>query len=352
MHCFHFHSSGISQQCSFVIFRSHSWSYSSIRFCFKESDFLLRSPSVSSLMEDFDALETEEAKPEEDLQASAGRKGRGRGRGPTAKASSKQKNTDCFICSEKKLRNSKFCRVHHRAYENMQYQAKTVKPPETASFNQVMSDPGKAKIAIDQFITDNPEGTSRKRLVDWASWKREHGVRIAFTVREGEQLLDIDDYFVERSQPRGKSRQESDEAFKELMKGPYDREGDGPMTKLWLPKLKERMRDRTHYADASVVEGSKQIKDVDKKERDDLMDVCRSSVGGHDSSFIRGAAGPASSSSIMDTSQVKVEQDDENGQPPGKKGKTRSSNVADERPKKYGKLKKDCFFSIIFAFQV
>lgn len=301
-------------------------------------------------MEDLEALETEEAKPADDPQASSGRKGRGRGRGQaTAKASSKQKNTDCFICSEKKLRNSKFCKPHHRAYENMQYQAKNAKPPETTSFNQVMSDPGKAKIAIDQFITDNPEGTTRKRLVDWASWKREHGVRVAFTVREGEQLLDIDDYFVERSQPRGKSRQESDEAFKELMKGPYDREGDGPMTKLWLPKLKERMRDRTHYADASVVEGSKQIKDVDKRERDDLMDVCRSAVGGHDTSFIRGAAGPSTSLAI-DTAHpnVKSEPDEDNGPAPSKKGKTKSGSVADERPKKYGKLKKDCFFSIFF----
>ncbi len=296
-------------------------------------------------MEDFEALETQEEKPDEELQGSSGRKGRGRGKGASAKASSKQKNTDCFICSEKKLRNSKFCRAHHRAYENMQYQAKNAKPCETASFNQVMTDPGKAKIAIDQFITDNPEGTSRKRLVDWASWKREHGVRIAFTVREGEQLLDIDDYFVERSQPRGKSRQESDEAFKELMKGPYDREGDGPLTKLWLPKLKERMRDRTHYADASVVEGSKQIKDVDKKEREDLMDVCKSSVGGHDTSFIRGAAASSTSLAIMDTSQssIKAEVDEDNGQAPHKKGKSRSSNVADERPKKYGKLKKEIF---------
>ena len=291
-------------------------------------------------MDDFDALENQEPKPDavEGAGGSSrkGKKGRGKGSGGGA---SKEKNTDSFICSEKKLRNSKFCKVHNRAYENMKYQAQHVKPPELQAFNQIMSDPGKAKIAVDQFIADNPEGTSRKRLVDWASWKREHGVRVAFTVREGEQLLDIDDYFIERAQPRGKTRQESDEAFKELMKGPYDREGEGPLTKLWLPKLKERMRDRTHFSEASVVEGSKQMKEVDKKEKDELMQVCQTSVGGHDSSFIRGVSAP--SHAIADAAPVaaKVEEEEATTKP-GKRPK-KGGNVADERPKKYGKLLKD-----------
>ena len=300
-------------------------------------------------MEDLDELDAQTADGGENEAETVKPSGKGRGRGRAAAAAkgrgaAKEKNVNCFVCSEKKLRNSKFCKTHNRAYENMKYQARNAKPPETTAFNQVMSDPGKAKIAIDQFIIDNPEGTTRKRLVDWASWKREHGVRIAFTVREGEQLLDIDDYFVERSQPRGKTRQGSDEAFKELLKGPYDREGEGPLTKLWLPKLKERMKDRTHFAEASVVEGSKQLKDVDQKEKNDLMQVCQSSVGGHDSSFIRGAAAPKAIADSSVAQKVKTEEEDEpEAEKPGKRAK-KVASVADEGPKKYGKLKKDIHY--------
>lgn len=117
------------------------------------------------------------------------------------------------------MRNSKFCKSHHRAAENMKYQAQNAKPPELTSYNQVMNDPSKAKIAIEDFMRDNPEGSGRKRLIDWAAWKRDHGVRLSYTVREGEELLDIDDYYVMRSLPRGKSRAESDAAFKELLQG-------------------------------------------------------------------------------------------------------------------------------------
>lgn len=158
-------------------------------------------------MDDFDALDNDSAVGDgPDPEVPTARKGKGRGKAK-AKAKGAARNANCFVCEDPKLRNSRFCKNHNRAYENMKYQATTSK--ELPAFNQVMTDPGKAKIAIDQFMTDNPEGTTRKRLVDWASWKREHGVRIAFTVREGEVLLDIDDYFVERAQPRGKTRQES-----------------------------------------------------------------------------------------------------------------------------------------------
>eukprot|EP00435_Cladocopium_sp_Y103_P028473 s3755_g7.t1 len=269
-------------------------------------------------MDDFDALaaQSEQGGDEEpNVEQPKGGKGKGKGRGG-GKASGKgrAKNDNCFVCPEKKLRNSKFCKDHNRAYENMKYQAQRAK--EMQAFTQIMGDPGKAKVAIDDFLRENPEGSCRKRLVDWASFKREHGVR------------------------------ESDEAFKELLKGPYDREGEGPLTKLWLPKLKERMRDRSHYSDASMVEGSKQIKDVDRKEREDLMQVCQSSVGGHDSSFIRSAG--TQQALAIEAAPVKEEEAEE--EKPDKKAK-KVANVADERPKKYGKLKKDrgdLFLHILF----
>ena len=250
-------------------------------------------------MDDMEVMEgLEETEDTQDQLEGVGQpsgKGRGRGRARAARGkgagkadgSSGKGSGVCFVCTEKKQKNSKFCRAHHRAAEAMKYQAQHTKPPETAAYNEVMKDSGKARVAIDEFLRDNPEGSSRKRLIDWTQWKREHGVRLAFTVREAEELLDIDDYWVSRGQPRGKTRQESDDAFKELAKQHYDREGEGAFLKLWLPKVKERMKDRVHYQDASVTEGSRSLKDIEKKERDDMIEVCKSSMGDHASSFMR-----------------------------------------------------------------
>lgn len=137
------------------------------------------------------------------------------------------------------------------------------------------------------------------------------------------------------------------------MKGPYDREGEDPMTKLWLPKLKERMRDRTHYADAAVVEGSKQIKDVDKKEREDLMQVCQNAVGGHDSSFIRSNSGlPSLANEASASQKPKVELDEDPDSKEKDKKRKSSATVADERPKKYGKLEKEIGGSCVLGFSL
>lgn len=293
-----------------------------------------------SELEAVDAAAAEKSGGAEQAEPAAKAKAKGRGKGTAGGQGGKQKNDSCFLpaCEEKKLKNSKFCRQHHRPYEALKYQAAGAKPPETKSFMQIMSDPSRAQAAIEDFIRENPEGTSRKKLVDWVAWKRDHGVRIAYTVREGEVLLGIDDYFLERSKPKGMSRADSDAEFKELLKGHYDREGEGALTKLWLPKFKERMRDRSHYIDASVSENSKQLKDADRKERDDLLQVCKTSVGGHnDSSFVRSASSHNAPALLDDLQNVKAEPEDP--EPSNKKPKR--GNIADEAPKKYGKLKKE-----------
>ena len=49
---------------------------------------------------------------------------------------------------------------------------------------------------------------------------------MSFTLREAEALFGIDGYWVHRGQPYGKTREESDAKFKELLKMSYDREGE------------------------------------------------------------------------------------------------------------------------------
>ena len=299
-----------------------------------------------------------------------GRRGSGSG-AKGKKAGTKADEVDktrCYICLEKKARNAKFCRAHQRAADAMKYQAE--KAGELKIYQAVMDDPGKARVEIEQFLRDNPEGRGRKRLIDFSVWKRQHGSRLAYTFREGEQLLDIHDYFVERAKPRGKSRSESDAEFANLLKSGYEREGAGANVKLWLPKVAERYRDVTRYMDANFEESSKNMKPLERGERDELMQLTSHSLGDHsNSAFLRGhllGGGPAGSATtlpLLDESDLShtgsaegrrsrdsADQgaggaDSRLADPDATKGSSnkrrRVSSVSDEAPKQYGKLKKE-----------
>ena len=169
---------------------------------------------------------------------------------------------------------------------------------ELPAFNQVMSDPSKAKSAIEEFERENPVGSGRKKLIDWVQWKRTHGVVHSYKMREGETLMGIDDFYALRSFPRGKTREASDAEFQQLAKQNYDREGEGASLQLWLPDCKTRMRDVTHYSKSEVEESSKQMKDVGKKEKDELMDACVTSNLDHGSMFLRQVTGQTSKSQV------------------------------------------------------
>ena len=172
----------------------------------------------------------------------AGKRGAGRGKAKAkGKARSKKaaQDSSCFLpsCQLKKSSTSKFCQRHNSVKENMRYQAEQAIPPQLDGLYQVLADPSKAELAVNQFMLDNPDGVRRKRLIDWVAFKRTFGVKIKFTVREGEELLSISDFFTERA--RDKTRVQSDAEFNELAKDlAIDREGEGPTFALWLPKKK------------------------------------------------------------------------------------------------------------------
>ena len=69
-------------------------------------------------MDDLDLLDAGEPAPEPPPK-----KGKGGARGGKEKG---EKTKLCYVCSEKKLSNSRFCRPHHRAYEAIKYQVRQV----------------------------------------------------------------------------------------------------------------------------------------------------------------------------------------------------------------------------------
>ena len=66
----------------------------------------------------------------------------------------------CFICPQKKQSNSRYCKEHHRPFENMKYQAE--QSGRKKEFLVTMSDPGKARVEVTRFMQENPTGAQRE----------------------------------------------------------------------------------------------------------------------------------------------------------------------------------------------
>jgi hypothetical protein len=151
-----------------------------------------------------------------------------------------------------------------------------------------MSDAGKAKIAVQEFERDNPSSGSRKKLIDWAQFKKRYGVRVSITQRQGETQMDIDDWWRQRGQKNGWTRAESDVVFRQhVTNGTFEVEGEGPHLSLWVTDLKQRFRDVTKYVDNEEEESSKQIRDPSRAEREALRRTVRESVPDHSEGFLR-----------------------------------------------------------------
>ena len=166
-----------------------------------------------------------------------------------SKQQQKDKEKKCFACPVKRMGNSKFCKRHHRPAENIHYQAQ--RDGQLDAYNHAFSDEGKALVALEDFIRENPEAGSRKKLIDWAQFVRRHGIKLSVTLRENDALWDIDDYYHEYAKKRDWDRARSDLKFKEAAQK-LETEGTGANLKVWFPLAKTRMKDKTQYVDTAV----------------------------------------------------------------------------------------------------
>ena len=266
-----------------------------------------------------------------------------KGTASSAAAAAKQAAKKCFAasCMEQKCLNSTFCRQHNRFAESMKYQAAQTK--ELSAYKDVMNDPSKAQVALEDWERDNPEGSSRKRLICWATFRERHGVRVAFTIREGEVQMGIDDYWVHRGQAYGKTRAQSDNEFKEKVNtGKFETEGSGANITIWTPKLKERNRDTTTFVENEADESSKSLKDPSQEEREHLRDVAKTSGAVFSDRFLQN---PASSINPVPKKRKRPDDGDDAGedddQDESAGGPCREAQILDEAPRQHGKLNKE-----------
>ena len=217
--------------------------------------------------------------------AKAGR-GKGRGRGKSAggrgkgKGRGKSKQISCIVsgCPEPPKKHGETCQHHDRLIAAMKYQAG--RDGELAALSQVLEDPHRLKLAILDFEKNNViEGKFRYKKLDWAIFKRVYGVRVSFTVREGEEQMDKaehEEYFLGKS----KSQTWIDSDWNTLLANAKDddKEGTGANLKLWVPLRKQRFRDRTRFQEGAAEQSTKQEKNVGDTDLQALMKVAESST--------------------------------------------------------------------------
>lgn len=276
------------------------------------------------MSDDWDELFEQPVEDDASNDASAsveGGQGRARGR-PQGKLGAKKKtkgaenkSSTCFVhgCDARKKGNSDMCADHHKVKESIRYQAE--RDTEMKSFNEIFSDPFKAEMAINKFRKENfIDGKFRKKLIDWASWKRTFGVRVSYTTRTPEELWDFTDYKDHHSR-RGKTDTWVISAWQALVDDrKVEREGEGTDVKLWLPTKKTRFKEVTQYIDTVEEEGGKQLKDPTADQLGALRNYAKNSAPGFEHAFLwEGAAamlsgndsGSSSSASAADSEESK-----------------------------------------------
>ena len=165
---------------------------------------------------------------------------------------------------------------------------------------------------LQEFLEKNPaNGPWRKSLIEWTSWKRTHGVRIAFTVREGQELMDETDFTMLKKAKNWDIDSITAEwkALKARLPA-EDKVGSGPALKMWIDANAKRFRDCTSYIDNELEEGSRAVKGMKANEREEMLEfVKRSNSAGFADQFFRGvlpAPGAAASSGSSAEGQAEV----------------------------------------------
>ena len=186
----------------------------------------------------------------------------------------------CPGCSFPKYPGSRFCSTgeHKRAYDNMMYQRrsrKDVTEAQKAAFDQEMKDDGFAGKAVLAFSKDNPPEMRRKGLVDFTKFVRVYGERCGSKSVKGRVPMTEKAFYKHCENVLGLTEEEAKEAWEEYQADPLtekDNEGFRGSERLWLPVSEVRSKEREHYVDNQVQEGSGDIKAPSAEDRKMLKD--------------------------------------------------------------------------------
>ncbi|CAE7394875.1 unnamed protein product [Symbiodinium sp. CCMP2592] len=197
---------------------------------------------------------------------------RARGRGPLSLCI-------CPNCPFVKYQGARFCAEgdHKRAYDNIMYQRrsrKDISQEEQEAFDEEMRNDQRAGEFVESFALDNPPEMRRKSLIDFAQFVRTRGIR-ASTKDSRKNIAMTKRAFMKHCENvLGLDEEESKEYWLELYNDrsiQRDKEGFRGAEQLYVPAQHMKMREREHYVDNHVIEGSDQIRNPTLEQRDMLQ---------------------------------------------------------------------------------
>lgn len=187
-----------------------------------------------------------------------------------AKGKSRPGKGSCLCCSDARHANTRFCKVHKRAYDSMAYQAKKAEEGGVSgakeAFNKAMSDDFSAKQEIDKFCELNPpdQRYSRKAFLDWADFRKSYGQRTDVIDRSKCKPMWEGEFMLWAQNEKALSKSEAESWWKEYFNDPrVERDHDGykGRLQLWIPAGHSRLTDKSTYIDSATSQGCKPLKD-------------------------------------------------------------------------------------------
>ena len=264
-----------------------------------------------------------------------------------ARAKKTQKEP-CFVCSKPRVGSQKWCAKHRKDYEAMEYQA--TRDKKLKLFQHSMSVVSQARVALQDFDDQNPEGKFRKSLIDWGHFKRKFAKTNSSTLRRSEVEWTYAEYYDEWIGRRNET--DIKMKWKDMLQSDLEREGDGYDAVIWIPEKRKRMRDVTTSVSHAFEEGSKVTKNLADKEKQHLKDFIKKGNQSFRTDFFdaspgkpkaakkrEGGDGDSGSSTGHDggSSESETEKEGDTGATRGKEG---------EAPKKGGGRKIDLAIAV------
>eukprot|EP00438_Fugacium_kawagutii_P014582 Skav210160 [mRNA] locus=scaffold1811:103411:117781:+ [translate_table: standard] len=199
-------------------------------------------------------------------------RGRGRGMGkakakPKAGAGKRREPVTTCICPGcpfPKYPGSRFCSTgnHKKAWDNMVYQRrsrKTLSEDEKASFDEAMKDDGHAGRAVLAFARDNPPEMRKKGLVDFTQFMRIVGQKVGKRDATGDVPMTERAFHKHCEHVWGLTEDEAAELWREYdddAQVERDFKGFRGALRLWIPAHEMKSKEREHYVDNRIAEGS------------------------------------------------------------------------------------------------
>ena len=216
----------------------------------------------------------------------------------------------CLCCQDPRHSNTRFCKLHKRAYDSMAYQARKAEESgevgAVQAFQAVMGDDVTAKSEICKFCELNPPDSryARKSFIDWTCFTKMYGHRTEIIDRSKCKPMWEGEFLLWAQNEKALTKAEAESWWQEYLNDPrVERDNDGykGRLQLWVPCGVSKLTDKSKYTDSVAQQGCKTLKnpkaeDIEmlqthvKRQRQSVVDPFFTNSQSHTASHSQGSA--------------------------------------------------------------